>query len=545
MAMRMNVEGNDKQKQTGTVVKDKDEREVEASRVLVRMLAAPLNPADINTIQGVYPAKPPLPAVPGNEGVGEILSVGSDVKNLHPGDHVIPKEASAWGTWRSHAVSDAQRLFKIPKEIGVVEAATMSVNPSTAYRMLKDFVQLSAGDTVIQNGANSAAGQNVIQLCKVWGLISVNIVRDRPNIDELKIFLKNLGATHILTEQELSKTDIFKSKAVSKAKLALNCVGGKSAVEILRQLDHKGVMVTYGGMSREPVTLPTSALIFKDISARGFWMSRWTKEHQGTQEQEIMQRDIAQLLIDGKLRAPVHKLLPLRLYQEAIKNTLNAKVTLKATMNSPIDPADLPLLVEIVTDNLEIQQLSQLASSRCKSCPARLNDSDFEHQNSQSWLGHKAQHHYNQEVPGTENLTCYVNLYDPVSNRLHRANLSGRSVVTVGIEMFHLCHCTILIKQSNETRVQMVQCDQDDIVGTLSVEDLVLEHHGHQIIELVHTRRVESHNGPVGKVFKQFTESLFVVYLLRFEQFSKKLLLVAVNGHNHDQPLDAAVCDGT
>uniref|UniRef100_A0A7R9EPV4 Enoyl-[acyl-carrier-protein] reductase, mitochondrial n=1 Tax=Timema bartmani TaxID=61472 RepID=A0A7R9EPV4_9NEOP len=296
-----------------------------SNEVLVRMLAAPLNPADINTIQGVYPAKPPLPAVPGNEGVGEILSVGSDVKNLHPGDHVIPKEASAWGTWRSHAVSDAQRLFKIPKEIGVVEAATMSVNPSTAYRMLKDFVQLSAGDTVIQNGANSAAGQNVIQLCKVWGLISVNIVRDRPNIDELKIFLKNLGATHILTEQELSKTDIFKSKAVSKAKLALNCVGGKSAVEILRQLDHKGVMVTYGGMSREPVTLPTSALIFKDISARGFWMSRWTKEHQETQEQEIMQRDIAQLLIDGKLRAPIHKLLPLRLYQEAIKNTLNAK----------------------------------------------------------------------------------------------------------------------------------------------------------------------------------------------------------------------------
>uniref|UniRef100_A0A7R9H0L5 Enoyl-[acyl-carrier-protein] reductase, mitochondrial n=1 Tax=Timema poppense TaxID=170557 RepID=A0A7R9H0L5_TIMPO len=293
--------------------------------VLVRMLAAPLNPADINTIQGVYPAKPPLPAVPGNEGVGEILSVGSDVKNLRPGDRVIPKEASAWGTWRSHAVSDAQRLSKIPKEIGIVEAATMSVNPSTAYRMLKDFVKLSAGDTVIQNGANSAAGQNVIQLCNVWGLISVNIVRDRPNIDELKIFLKNLGATHILTEQELSKTDIFKSKAVSKAKLALNCVGGKSAVEVLRQLDHKGVMVTYGGMSREPVTLPTSSLIFKDISARGFWMSRWTKEHQGTQEQETMQRDIAQLLIDGKLRAPIHKLLPLRDYQEAINSTLNAK----------------------------------------------------------------------------------------------------------------------------------------------------------------------------------------------------------------------------
>lgn len=63
----------------------------------------------------------------------------------------------------------------------------LNVNPCTAYRMLKDFVKLESGDCVIQNGGNSAVGQFVIQLCRIWKLESVNIVRDRPDIDKLKV----------------------------------------------------------------------------------------------------------------------------------------------------------------------------------------------------------------------------------------------------------------------------------------------------------------------------------------------------------------------
>lgn len=81
--------------------------------------------------------------------------------------------------------------------------AGIASNTSTAYRMLKDFVDLQPGDSVIQNGGNSAAGQNVIQFCKAWGLKSINIVRNRPDIDKLKEHLNGLGATYVLTEEEL------------------------------------------------------------------------------------------------------------------------------------------------------------------------------------------------------------------------------------------------------------------------------------------------------------------------------------------------------
>lgn len=106
------------------------------------------------------------------------------------------------------------------------------------------------GDVIIQNGANSAVGQYVIQLCSAWDIQSVNIIRDRPNVENLKEYLKSLGADYVLTEKELRSTELFKSKKLDKPQLALNCVGGEIATEMLRHLDKGGYFVTYGGMSR-------------------------------------------------------------------------------------------------------------------------------------------------------------------------------------------------------------------------------------------------------------------------------------------------------
>ena len=59
-----------------------------ANQVLVKFLASPINPADINTIQGTYSIKPQLPAIPGNEGCAQVLQVGSNVSTLKAGDRV-------------------------------------------------------------------------------------------------------------------------------------------------------------------------------------------------------------------------------------------------------------------------------------------------------------------------------------------------------------------------------------------------------------------------------------------------------------------------
>jgi len=51
--------------------------------------------------------------------------------------------------------------------------------------------------------------------------------------------------------------------------------------------NRSATMVTYGGMSKKPVQIPTSVLIFKDIRLTGFWLSRWMEEH-SAQEKTVM-----------------------------------------------------------------------------------------------------------------------------------------------------------------------------------------------------------------------------------------------------------------
>ncbi|CAG4956065.1 unnamed protein product [Parnassius apollo] len=291
--------------------------------VLVRMLAAPINPADINTIQGKYPVKVNLPSVPGNEGVGIVEEIGKDVQRISPGNKVIVTKP-VQGTWRNIGTFNQEVLKVVPEGLGLVEAATLTVNPCTAYRMLTDFKPVRDGLVVIQNGANSACGQNIIQICKAWGVKNINIVRNRPEINELKKYLECLGATYVLTEEELRSTNIFKDKIIEKPSLALNCVGGKSSLEMLRHLQHSGKMVTYGGMSREPVNIPTSAFIFKNLSFHGFWMTAWNEKADPTEKNNMM-NDLILMMCENKLKGPIHKLVKFENYEEALGNALTSQ----------------------------------------------------------------------------------------------------------------------------------------------------------------------------------------------------------------------------
>ena len=96
---------------------------------------------ELSFIQGTYPIKPKLPAIGGGEGVGEVLSVGPEVKNLKIGDWVFPG-GNMRGTWTTRVVDDESNFVHVRNDISVLSAATLRTNPGTAYRMLKDFVDL-------------------------------------------------------------------------------------------------------------------------------------------------------------------------------------------------------------------------------------------------------------------------------------------------------------------------------------------------------------------------------------------------------------------
>ncbi|XP_063943112.1 enoyl-[acyl-carrier-protein] reductase, mitochondrial isoform X2 [Daucus carota subsp. sativus] len=244
--------------------------EIKQNDVCVKMLAAPINPSDINRIQGVYPVKPQMPAVGGFEGVGEVHSIGSAVKGLSPGDLVIPCPPS-FGTWQTYVVKEQSVWHKVDNRTPVGYAATVFVNPLTALKMLEDFVDLKQGDAIVQNGATSMVGQCIMQLARIRGIRSINIIRDRAGSDAAREKLKSLGADEVYTESQLE----VKNGHIPEPALGLNCVGGNAASLVIKFLRRGGTMVTYGGMSKKPITVSTSSFIFKELSLRGFYLQNF------------------------------------------------------------------------------------------------------------------------------------------------------------------------------------------------------------------------------------------------------------------------------
>ncbi|KAK1321193.1 hypothetical protein QJS10_CPA03g01323 [Acorus calamus] len=294
--------------------------EIKENDVCVKMLAAPINPSDINRIEGVYPVRPLVPAVGGYEGVGEIYALGSSVRKLSVGDWVIPSPPS-FGTWQTYIVKEEGLWHKVDKDVPLEYAATVTVNPLTALRMLEDFVKLKEGDAIVQNGATSLVGQCIIQLAHIRGIRSINIIRDRAGSEDVKGRLTQLGADAVFTEKQLEVKNVKELLAgVPEPALGFNCVGGNAASLVLKFLRQGGTMVTYGGMAKKPVTVSTSSFIFKDLALRGFWLQKWMSSERAKECREMIDYLLG-LVCDGKFRYEM-ELIPFHDFDTALDKAL-------------------------------------------------------------------------------------------------------------------------------------------------------------------------------------------------------------------------------
>lgn len=267
-------------------------------QVLVRMLFSPINPADLNFIQGNYGVKPELPASPGIEGCAEVLE--SRAEGFSKGDKVIFIERV--GTWQSHIVCDASKALRIPSEIAPEQAAMLKVNPATAWQILHAYADLKPGDWVIQNAANSGVGQSLIQVAKQLGLRTINTVRREGLEDELKA----LGADHVLLDDGDLVAKVREICGDNMPKLASNAVGGDSALRQMDALAEHGTQVTFGAMSMRSLKVPNKFLIFKGISLRGLWITKWIAAAPREEIQQVYDQ-LANWVIEGKLTQSIEK----------------------------------------------------------------------------------------------------------------------------------------------------------------------------------------------------------------------------------------------
>jgi trans-2-enoyl-CoA reductase len=279
--------------------------------VRVRVKFAPINPADLNVLDGKYPVRPDLPGTPGIEGVGVIDECGLDVAGVEVGDAVLLPHR--FGTWREAGNVSARELVKIGSDVPLEQAAMLRINPATALVLLREFVALQPGEWVVQNAANSAVGRCVIRLARHFGWRTVNVVRRPELVDELKAE----GADVVLVEGEKTSAEIKAATGGAPVRLALNAVGGDSAVRIAGALAPGGTIITFGAMARQPLKIPNGLLIFQNIVWCGLWITRWYQQVGETATAALL-GELSALAARGVIAMPVEAVYPLEQITEAI-----------------------------------------------------------------------------------------------------------------------------------------------------------------------------------------------------------------------------------
>lgn len=316
------------EKTVATTEYDIDVDSIGPNQVALQAVATPVNPSDLLQIKGFYtqPREQELAGkklhIGGNEGLFKVVKLGSAIEGFTEGDWVIPLLAN-FGTWRTHAIVDfnENEAVKVPlvkvkdatkkdSKITLAEAATISVNPPTAYQLLKNYVSFDGEDKdwVIQNAGASQVSKFVLQLAKVWKINVISVVRGgKPNQKEIEDELLGLGATKVITEEQ-SQSEEYQKKVIpgwvketgGSLKLALNSVGGKLASALVQHLSQDGYLVSYGQMDPEPIAYLTSLQLFKNLTTAAYWLTKNTKENPQSKVDTV--NSILELYEQGKIK---------------------------------------------------------------------------------------------------------------------------------------------------------------------------------------------------------------------------------------------------
>lgn len=223
-----------------------------AGEVRVRMLFAPVNPADLLSIDGRYSFPTPPGTVLGAEGAGTVEAVGAGVTDLSVGDLVLLLDR---GNWCTHRQVRADRAVKAPPGMDPRRAAVLRINPPTAWLLLHAS-GAAAGDRIVQNAARSAVGAWVRAFAERRGIGVANLARGGGTTNDGAALAADIDALD------------------GGFAAALDCVAGPDTGKLAARLDEGGRLIVFGHLSGEPATVPSTLLTARDLTVRGLSLRR-------------------------------------------------------------------------------------------------------------------------------------------------------------------------------------------------------------------------------------------------------------------------------
>lgn len=204
-------------------------------QVVVRVVAAALNPADWKVVEGKFPflAFPKKPFVPGCEAAGVVEALDARVSGLREGDEVVVSTGFGGALAEKVTVSALQAVRK-PAALSFEEAAAIPAAGMSALQSLRDLGGLREGQRLLVNGAGGGIGVYAVQVGKLLGA-HVTAVASAGKHE----LLAGLGADALL---DYRKADFAKGRETWD--VVFDVVPNRSFGECARVLAPEGVYVT-------------------------------------------------------------------------------------------------------------------------------------------------------------------------------------------------------------------------------------------------------------------------------------------------------------
>lgn len=256
-----------------------------AGQLLVRVKAAGVGNWDALIREGKIELQP-LPLILGSELSGIVEAIGAGVSGFKRSEEVYGATNEQYsGAYAEYALPLARKMAHKPKTLNFIEAASAPIVTVTAWQMLFDYAQVTAGQTVLVHGAAGNVGAYAVQLAKQAGL---HVVATAASAD--LEYVRRLGAEKVVDY----KGERFE-QSVTRVDAVLDTIGGETQQRSLGVLKPGGILVSVVS----PV--PDSTQTLYGIRAAYFYVDVTTARL----------NKISELFDTGKLVPHVGTVLPL------------------------------------------------------------------------------------------------------------------------------------------------------------------------------------------------------------------------------------------
>ncbi|MBI3436111.1 MAG: NADPH:quinone oxidoreductase family protein [Proteobacteria bacterium] len=238
-----------------------------ADEAIVRVAGAALNFSDLLMIDDRYQVRPPRPFIPGQEIAGTVVAAGETCA-LTPGEAVMGKVN--WGGFAEYAALRADMAIRVPRAIGVHDAAALPVVYTTALVALTECTKIAPDQVVLVLGAAGGVGLAAVAIARHLG---ARVIAAAGGADKCALARAH-GAQDALDYRRDDWSDAVKALTDGRGvDVIVDPVGGAATKEALRALAWEGRLLVVGFSSGEIPSIPANRLLLKRACAIGVYWS--------------------------------------------------------------------------------------------------------------------------------------------------------------------------------------------------------------------------------------------------------------------------------